>query len=205
MIWAKETKYILTARQYLDSSQASLKLLGFGMAGAFFILLMVVCFYFGFVLSKFVSNLLQPTGAQYADTVEIPKGLLRHTHEVLGAKANVRLPQDALDNKRRRKQRERPRDIQFLRKRLAQEPDSARIHAELGHALVAAGDRSGAFVEFQKAVEIDYSLSDAHYELAMAYHVQREFDLARKHAMAGKTLGHEKCTFEFIEVVAGER
>ena len=48
-----------------------------------------------------------------------------------------------------------------------------------------------AFEVFKKAVEMDYSLSDAHYELAIEC-AHRQFELARRHAIAGQELGHER-------------
>jgi rhomboid protease GluP len=65
----------------------------------------------------------------------------------------------------------------------------ARTHSNIGAAFFDKGMTSDAEMAFAKAIELDPTLSEAHYNLALLYLGQKEYDRAWSHAKNAVDLG----------------
>jgi len=69
-------------------------------------------------------------------------------------------------------------------------PDVASTHVIFGMYLHRLGKTKDALEKYQRALELDPSSTNAHYNLGLAYLSLKEYDLANKHAQQAYALGH---------------
>lgn len=71
--------------------------------------------------------------------------------------------------------------IRFLRQKVARDPYSSRARVLLANALFADGHRAEARKQLEEALRLQPDLAEAHCNLAVILHRQKQEDLARKH------------------------
>lgn len=78
----------------------------------------------------------------------------------------------------------------WLQRALDINPSASQTHVIYGLHFQRLGRRGDAIASYERAIELNPRSQNAHYNLALIYIDQKQFDLANLHAQAAYALGH---------------